>query len=125
MFLFMGSLPKGLVLFFNLANITNMNANCDVASILKHWLTSTKGHIYNLLSILIMWYLWKARNDSKHNEIKMDANQIITNVRNKIFHFHSVNLISIKKFKNCLNLAVHLGIPIDGGPVEKIECIVS
>ncbi|KAL0924092.1 hypothetical protein M5K25_004897 [Dendrobium thyrsiflorum] len=54
--------------------------------------------------------LTSARNDSKHSDIKMDADHVISNIRNKILQLHSVNLLSIKNFYNCIALAHEFGI---------------
>ncbi|KAI0519460.1 hypothetical protein KFK09_006908 [Dendrobium nobile] len=74
--------------------------------------SSGKGHILNLIPILIIWYLWKARNESKHEGIKVNANQIIANIRNKVLQLISVNLLGSKHFKNCNTLAEFFGLNI-------------
>ncbi|XP_028555986.1 uncharacterized protein LOC114580995 [Dendrobium catenatum] len=63
----------------------------------------------DLQDMLALWFT-KARNESKHEGIKMDENQIIANIRNKLLQLISVNLISCKNFKHCNALADYLGL---------------
>ncbi|KAI0492077.1 hypothetical protein KFK09_026342 [Dendrobium nobile] len=84
----------------------------ELKDILNMWFTKGKGHILNLIPILIIWYLWKARNESKHEGIKVNANQIITNIRIKVLQFTSINLISSKNFKNCNGLTDFFGLNV-------------
>ncbi|XP_020683245.1 uncharacterized protein LOC110100158 [Dendrobium catenatum] len=87
------------------------------------WFTKGKGHIQNLLPILIIWYLWKARNESKHDDIKMNANQIITNIRNKVLQLISVNLISCKNFTNSTLLANFFGLNTATTAAVKLDIV--
>ncbi|XP_028552511.1 uncharacterized protein LOC114580138 [Dendrobium catenatum] len=100
------------------------NANCDLADILKIWFSKSKGHIHNLLPIVIIGYLWKGRNDYKNKEIKMYANQIISNVRDKILLLISVNLISKKYFMNFNLLANYFAKLTKSSNVGKLVRIV-
>ncbi|XP_020680467.2 uncharacterized protein LOC110098095 [Dendrobium catenatum] len=96
--------------FFNVADMGLLNANLDLAGILKLWFTDSKGHINNILHIVIIWYLWNSRNEAKHLGIKMNAYDIISKVRFKILQLKAVNLISIKSFTKSCSLADHFGI---------------
>ncbi|KAL0906277.1 hypothetical protein M5K25_024757 [Dendrobium thyrsiflorum] len=111
--------------FFSLANKGIFNSNSDVLTILKVLMTSSKGHIYIILPILIIWFLWKATNESKHNDIKMDANHVIANIRNKVLHVFSVNLLSFKNFYNCHALAEVLGIPPERGDSNAMVLVLG
>ncbi|KAI0519126.1 hypothetical protein KFK09_006566 [Dendrobium nobile] len=104
--------------FSTLAGVDVSAFHGDLKDMLALWFTKGKGHIFNLLPILIIWYLWKARNESKHEGIKMDENQIIANIRNKMLQLISVYLISYKNFKHCNALADYLGINAAAANVE-------
>ncbi|XP_020675937.1 uncharacterized protein LOC110094932 [Dendrobium catenatum] len=90
------------------------NANLDLAGILKLWFTDGKGHINNILPIVIIWYLWNSRNEAKHLGIKMNSYDIISKVRFKILQLKAINLISIKHFTNSHSLADHFGVHNEG-----------
>ncbi|XP_020677231.1 uncharacterized protein LOC110095865 [Dendrobium catenatum] len=64
-------------------------------------------------------------NDSKHNNIKIWANQIINNVRIKVLHLIAVNLLSQKNFKSCNRLARYFGININVANVTKVARIMN
>ncbi|KAL0912108.1 hypothetical protein M5K25_018058 [Dendrobium thyrsiflorum] len=96
--------------FFRLTNKGTPNLNIDVCTMLNVWVTKSKGHICNVIPIFVMWFLWKARNDSKHNNIRMNAEHVISAIRNKIVQLYSVNLISFKNFHQFSFLAHEFGI---------------
>ncbi|PKU76878.1 hypothetical protein MA16_Dca001484 [Dendrobium catenatum] len=77
----------------------------SINTILRDWVLSIKGHIRNILPVLICWYLWASRNDSKHNNVRMNAMNIISKVKNKITQLYNVNLIKAVSFKNHTNVA--------------------
>ncbi|KAI0493542.1 hypothetical protein KFK09_023660 [Dendrobium nobile] len=84
-----------------------------------------KGHICNLIPILIVWFIWRARNDAKHNGIKMDAMIIIFNVKHKISQLHSHKMISKKNFRGCYQLALNLGINFSDIHVNSADLLVT
>ncbi|KAI0491773.1 hypothetical protein KFK09_026033 [Dendrobium nobile] len=96
--------------FGNIANKPYSAINNDFMSVSKNWFHVSKGHIFNLIPILIVWFIWKSRNEAKHNAISMDAMAIVSNVKYKINQMHSYKLISKKHFSNCIHLAKLLGI---------------
>ncbi|KAI0495440.1 hypothetical protein KFK09_021741 [Dendrobium nobile] len=55
----------------------------------------------------------------------MDASQIILNVRHKILQFYSYNLITVKTFKKCTNMAIAFGIPMNNGIINSVDKIVK
>ncbi|PKU59245.1 Putative ribonuclease H protein [Dendrobium catenatum] len=80
---------------------------------LDGWLHSTKGHCFNLLPILILWYLWKARNEAKHENIKMEASLVINNIKRKMLQLYNYKIITFKTFSRYKNLARISGINVD------------
>ncbi|KAI0522466.1 hypothetical protein KFK09_004845 [Dendrobium nobile] len=42
-----------------------------VLSVLTDWMSNVRGNVLNILPICIIWFLWKARNEAKHDGIKM------------------------------------------------------
>ncbi|XP_028555738.1 uncharacterized protein LOC114580936 [Dendrobium catenatum] len=55
----------------------------------------------------------------------MDASQIISNVRHKILQFYSYNLIIVKNFQKCANMAIAFGIPVNDGTINSVDKIVK
>ncbi|KAI0518958.1 hypothetical protein KFK09_006397 [Dendrobium nobile] len=111
--------------FGGLANKTLNTPHNNFISILKSWVHVSKGHIFNLIPLLIVWYIWKARNDAKHNVIKMEASNIISNVRHKILQLHSYNLLYGKNFINCLELAKEFGFTVSDFTINSADKIVK
>ncbi|KAL0907215.1 hypothetical protein M5K25_025769 [Dendrobium thyrsiflorum] len=111
--------------FFGLANMDNNSVNNGILAILNCWVNKSKGHILNIIPVLILWYLWQARNDAKHNDIKIDSSLVILKVKHKILSFYAVKLISENNFKHCLHLAGKLGIFFENTSVNHQDKIVK
>ncbi|KAL0904830.1 hypothetical protein M5K25_026985 [Dendrobium thyrsiflorum] len=111
--------------FFGLANLDNNSVQNGILAILNCWFNTSKGHILNIIPVLILWYLWQARNDAKHNDIKIDSSLVILKVKHKILSLYAVNLISVNNFKHCLQLAGKLGIFFDNIAVNHQDKIVK
>ncbi|KAL0919645.1 hypothetical protein M5K25_011756 [Dendrobium thyrsiflorum] len=67
----------------------------------------------------------RARNDAKHNDIKIDPNLVILKVKHKILSLSVVKLISENQFKHCLHLAGKLGIFFENTSVNHHDRIVK
>ncbi|KAL0920132.1 hypothetical protein M5K25_009244 [Dendrobium thyrsiflorum] len=52
--------------FYALTNKTPPNCYGYITDILKDWFVPVKGHILNVLPILILWFIWRSRNEAKH-----------------------------------------------------------
>ncbi|KAI0519488.1 hypothetical protein KFK09_006936 [Dendrobium nobile] len=91
---------------------------------LTDWMSTVKGHVTNLLPILILWFLWKARNEAKHDGRKMEDKSIISNVNHKLLQIYASKLISRKNFIHYETLGVYLGIPIRMEDLIRRERIV-
>ncbi|KAI0491988.1 hypothetical protein KFK09_026251 [Dendrobium nobile] len=88
------------------------------------WFIPKKGHIFNLIPILILWYIWKARNEAKHDNIKMDEIRIIDNVKRKIIQLYNCKVISSKAFYKCKNIGVDLGIQLEVDTSDYVDSFV-
>ncbi|KAI0511114.1 hypothetical protein KFK09_011737 [Dendrobium nobile] len=93
-------------------------------SIIKDWIIPIKGHIRNTIPVLICWYLWASRNDSKHNNIRMDAMNIISKVKNKVIQLYNANLIKPSSFKNHYNAASAFGLVISNRKIKSREKLI-
>ncbi|KZV17661.1 Retrotransposon, unclassified-like protein [Dorcoceras hygrometricum] len=64
---------------------------------ISNWKISTtwrpRGHLRECVPFLIMWFIWTARNDSKHREIKLRPAAIIRNIRYYISTAYTAGLI--------------------------------
>ncbi|KAL2542160.1 Uncharacterized protein Adt_03138 [Abeliophyllum distichum] len=43
------------------------------------------GHIRTIIPLLVLWFIWTARNDAKHRRIGMEPSRIIWRVHHTIF----------------------------------------
>ncbi|KAI0511688.1 hypothetical protein KFK09_012320 [Dendrobium nobile] len=93
-------------------------------SIIKDWIIPIKGHIRNTIPVLICWYLWASRNDSKHNNIRMDAMNIISKFKNKVIQLYNANLIKPSSFKNHYNAASAFGLVISNRKIKSREKLI-
>ncbi|XP_020674217.1 uncharacterized protein LOC110093615, partial [Dendrobium catenatum] len=96
----------------------------SLASMLESWFIPIKGHIRNFLPILILWYIWKARNEAKHDNIKMDPTLIINNIKRKVFQLFNLNVISSKTFAKHAILAGAFYIHLDTTLINIRESFV-
>ncbi|KAL0903997.1 hypothetical protein M5K25_026065 [Dendrobium thyrsiflorum] len=96
--------------FDNIFNVNYYYANIPIKELLELWFIPTRGHIINLVSSLIIWYIWMARNNSIYNNIGMNADNIIRNITNKVFKIFSVKLLKDKNFKGYCHIAKVFGI---------------
>ncbi|KAI0519264.1 hypothetical protein KFK09_006706 [Dendrobium nobile] len=111
--------------FANSVNkVITLNGYDNLYALLSDWMTSTKGHIINILPNFILWFIWKARNEAKHRNSKINAMAIISNVNNKVFQSFFAKLIKEKDFKNCESFASALGIELNGTQVGRRERLV-
>ncbi|KAI0494122.1 hypothetical protein KFK09_024253 [Dendrobium nobile] len=108
-----GLIAKNVWSYFN--NISDKNDMLIDSLILMfhNWCHPKKGHLFNLIPILIIWYIWNSRNQAKHENCKMDAIDIIEKVKTKVHQLFKYNIISVKTFYNCRNLAGYFGIKLE------------
>lgn len=99
--------------FSKFTNLYNMEHFNDLHSLLKEWMKNNRGHILNLIATLILWYIWKSRNEAKHCDINMDATLIIENINHKIRQLVHCNLITFKNCRKFNNLAMFFDIKVD------------
>ncbi|PKU74518.1 Putative ribonuclease H protein [Dendrobium catenatum] len=92
---------------------------CSVFSLLEVWMVRVKGHIRNVIPLLIIWFIWLARNDSRFNNIVMNHLSIISRIKDKIFALYSANLLSFKSFGNNTSSVEFFGITGNGAPVNR------
>ncbi|KAL0909230.1 hypothetical protein M5K25_020077 [Dendrobium thyrsiflorum] len=91
--------------FDNIFNVNYYYANIPIKELLELWFTPTRGHVINLISSLINWYIWMARNNSIYNNIGMNADIIIRNITDKVYKIFSVKLLKDKNFKGYCHIA--------------------
>ena len=71
-----------------------------------------KGHIRGLIPLLIAWFAWKARNESKHRNKKISSHSIIVLTLRQLHLIHSSFKIPDKVWKGDASLAHMLGLQI-------------
>ncbi|KAL0915057.1 hypothetical protein M5K25_015457 [Dendrobium thyrsiflorum] len=98
--------------FENIFNVNFYYANIPIKELLELWFIPSRGHVINLISSLVVWYIWMARNNSIHNNIGMNVDIIIRNITDKVFKIFSVNLLKHKNFKGYCHIAKAFGIHI-------------
>ncbi|PKU70971.1 Putative ribonuclease H protein [Dendrobium catenatum] len=94
------------------------------SSKIKDWIIPIKGHIRNIIPVIICWYLWASRNDSKHNNIRMDAMNIISKVKNKVSQLFNANLIKPNSFKSHYNAASVFGLDLSNRKIQSREKLI-
>ncbi|KAL0906850.1 hypothetical protein M5K25_025378 [Dendrobium thyrsiflorum] len=95
--------------FYDLTDKVYVNCIDNMVNLFKAWFTPSAGHFFNILPIIIVWFLWKARNEAKHIGKKMEAASIIIKVKDKILELFAANLLNDGTFKNCKFIAQRLG----------------
>ncbi|KAL0917621.1 hypothetical protein M5K25_012695 [Dendrobium thyrsiflorum] len=82
----------------------------NILDVLHTWFVRTKGHIRNIIPVLIIWFLWKARNAAKHDGKTMEAMAIIVSIYDKVSELHMAKLLKQSCFKNAQSVAGCFGI---------------
>jgi len=80
-------------------NVLTTKRYNSIVRLLKEWFILDKVHIRNILPVIICWFLWSSMNESKHEEIKMNALSVISKVKNKIQQLFVANLLKYDFFK--------------------------
>ncbi|XP_028554237.1 uncharacterized protein LOC114580537 [Dendrobium catenatum] len=96
----------------------------SVLSVLTDWMSNVRGNVLNILHICILWFLWKARNEAKHDGIKKKDTVIISNINHRLLQFFNAKLINSYNMSNCQDLCVKLGMSIQLEDVIRRERIV-
>ncbi|PKU60176.1 uncharacterized protein LOC110095807 [Dendrobium catenatum] len=115
---------KVWIYFDNIFNVITSFHYDSITSLLKDWFLPIKGHIRNLIPIIICWYLWEIRNNSKHENIGMNALNVIAKVKNKVLQLFVAKLITVDSFKNCIPAANDLGLKFIVQLIIKTEKLV-
>ncbi|XP_012850055.1 PREDICTED: uncharacterized protein LOC105969825 [Erythranthe guttata] len=101
--------------FFYLFGYTPAHTT-HIPQILLYWQHFTSHtlthhtHITTIVPCLILWYLWIARNDSKHKDITVRASSIIYRVIQHIRILHQTNLLSADSWTGIPHMAESLGL---------------
>ncbi|KAL2512776.1 Uncharacterized protein Adt_18376 [Abeliophyllum distichum] len=70
------------------------------------------GHIRTIISLLVLWFIWTARNDVKHRRISMEPSRIIWRVHHTIFLLHTGKLFQFVHWHGNFDLTPHFGITL-------------
>ncbi|KAI0507924.1 hypothetical protein KFK09_014052 [Dendrobium nobile] len=94
----------------------------SISQLLDLWFVESKGHIRNVISSLICWFLWLERNNSHFNGIDMNHQRIIHKIKDKVIALFSANLLSINNFKKFYYTLSFFGInwELDKGQIRSI-----
>ncbi|KAL6565077.1 hypothetical protein OROMI_016527 [Orobanche minor] len=85
--------------FHNLAGIRCLNTS-NINLILANWFGKAKGkiHIFHIIPILIVWFLWCCRNDRRVDNVPFTANRVCERIWNYINTFNHKVIFKYKKF---------------------------
>ncbi|PKU82406.1 Putative ribonuclease H protein [Dendrobium catenatum] len=81
--------------FEEIFNVNSGGPTCSVFNLLEVWMVSVKGHVRNVIPLLIIWL---ARNDSRFNNVGMNHLTIIAKIKDKILALFLAKLLSYKSF---------------------------
>ncbi|KAL2475249.1 Uncharacterized protein Adt_35985 [Abeliophyllum distichum] len=70
------------------------------------------GHIRTIIPLLILWFIWTARNDAKHRDIAMDPRRIIWRVYHTISLLHTGRLFRHIHWRGDMDIAPIFGVII-------------
>ncbi|GAA0166984.1 hypothetical protein LIER_22018 [Lithospermum erythrorhizon] len=77
---------------------------------------STKGHIKQVLPIVILWALWEGRNKAKHIAATYSFHQICSRVHNLLFDNSKANMNHTKFWTGESYLGAILGVTVEVKP---------
>lgn len=116
-FLFNSEVSKVWEWFSNFFQV-QLNPYVSISTRIKLWLTSSncvaKGHIRTFIPLLILWFSWLARNDSKHEKKPILAAKIIEKVIGFVHLSHLAKPFSRKVWRGDLQIASSwkIGFPL-------------
>ncbi|KAL0329004.1 UNVERIFIED_CONTAM: hypothetical protein Sradi_4887100 [Sesamum radiatum] len=101
----------------------------DICRMILSWKSSSAfshatPHIRSILPILILWFLWTERNDSKHRNMSFNAKRIIWRVHNYLWGLQVCKQNGRKWWREDHHVATQLGLKIQRSEPEKKITIV-
>ncbi|KAL6582730.1 hypothetical protein OROMI_004808 [Orobanche minor] len=107
--------------FQNLAGIDRINSN-NINHIINNWFSRTKGniHIFHIIPILILWFLWCCRNDKRVDNVPFTPNRVCKRIWSYIDTFKSKLKNKIFFWKGAEAIARRAGVQPGPRPVYKI-----
>ncbi|KAL0309423.1 UNVERIFIED_CONTAM: hypothetical protein Sradi_5884600 [Sesamum radiatum] len=96
----------------------------DICRMILSWKSSlafshSTPHIISILPILILWFLWIERNDSKHRNMSFNAKRIIWRVHNYLWGLQVCKQNGHKWWRGDHHVATQLGLKIQRSEPEK------
>ncbi|GAA0140830.1 hypothetical protein LIER_42630 [Lithospermum erythrorhizon] len=73
---------------------------------------TTKGHVRQLIPVIILWVLWEARNKVIHEQRVYSFSSIRIRIENLIYYLGKAELLSYKHWKGDLMVAQRLHISV-------------
>lgn len=101
---------KILIYFDNIFKVNHFCDNISIRDILNLWFISLNGNIRNIIPPLLLCNIWFARNNSFLNNVVIDHNHIIRNIKDNILNLFNANLLTVKIFRCYLFGAKKLGL---------------
>ncbi|GAA0167741.1 reverse transcriptase [Lithospermum erythrorhizon] len=77
---------------------------------------STKGHVRQLIPVIILWALWEARNKAIHEHRVFSFKTIRTRIENLLYYLGKADLLHYKHWKGDLHVAQRLNITVYRSP---------
>ncbi|KAL0917849.1 hypothetical protein M5K25_012949 [Dendrobium thyrsiflorum] len=89
----------------------------NIINIMHDWVVPIKRHIRNMLPTIICWFLWKSRNEAKHENITMKASYIVLKIKGKdlggtyIFFVPSIGMPCLTIIQSSAIFVLHILVP--------------
>ncbi|KAL2475340.1 Uncharacterized protein Adt_36076 [Abeliophyllum distichum] len=71
-----------------------------------------QGHIRTIVPLLILWFIWTARNDAKYQDISMEPKRIIWKVYHTISLLHTSHLFRVIHWRGDMDITPLFGISL-------------
>ncbi|KAL2455081.1 RNase H domain-containing protein [Abeliophyllum distichum] len=71
-----------------------------------------QGHIRTIVPLLILWFIWTARNDAKYQDISMEPKRIIWKVYHTISLLHTGHLFRVIHWRGDMDITPLFGISL-------------
>ncbi|XP_073138423.1 uncharacterized protein [Henckelia pumila] len=68
------------------------------------------GNVRELMLFLIIWFLWKARNDHKHRGVHIQSARIIVLIHEFILSIGRAGVLRAGHWKGCVDVAISMGL---------------
>ncbi|KAL0301642.1 UNVERIFIED_CONTAM: hypothetical protein Sradi_6441000 [Sesamum radiatum] len=121
---------KSQLVWRHFADLFNLQIpqTANICHMVQAWKFSTAfdhaSHIRLVLPILILWFIWTERNDSKHRHMGFQSKRVIWRIHNYLWCLHVSKELGPKQWRGDMHVAAKLGFQISHLKQEKNIVIV-